>query len=93
MDVYSSEQELVTSGKVSSAIKKLQEDGLIYHGIPEQPKGHSDNDWEPREQLLFRSKDFGDDVDRPLQKSDNSWTYFASDVAYHYDKLQRTMGS
>ena len=92
MDVYSSEQELVTSGKVSSAIKKLQEDGLIYHGIPEQPKGHVDSDWEPREQLLFRSKDFGDDVDRPLQKSDNSWTYFASDVAYHYDKLQRTNG-
>ena len=92
MDVYSSENQLVTQGKVSSAITKLQNDGLIYLGKPEPPKGQVDDDWVPREQLLFRSKEFGDDVDRPLQKSDDSWTYFASDVAYHFDKLERTGG-
>ena len=92
MDIYSSENQLVKEGKVSSAIQKLQRDNLIYRGKPEPPKGKLDEDWEPREQLLFRSKDFGDDVDRPLQKSDGSWTYFASDVAYHYDKLERTNG-
>ena len=92
MDVYSSENQLVTQGKVSSAITKLQNDGLIYLGKPEPPKGQVDDDWVPREQLLFRSKEYGDDVDRPLQKSDDSWTYFASDVAYHFDKLERTGG-
>ncbi len=92
MDVYSSENDLVVQGKVSSAIEKLQEKGLIYLGEPEAPKGQLADDWEPREQLLFRSREFGDDVDRPLQKSDKSWTYFASDVAYHYDKLSRTNG-
>jgi arginyl-tRNA synthetase len=92
MDIYSSENQLVKEGKVASAIQKLQSDNLIYRGKPEPPKGKLDEDWEPREQLLFRSKDFGDDVDRPLQKSDDSWTYFASDVAYHYDKLERTDG-
>ena len=92
MDVYSSENQLVTEGKVSSAITKLQNDGLIYLGKPEPPKGQVDDDWVPREQLLFRSKEYGDDVDRPLQKSDDSWTYFASDVAYHFDKLERTGG-
>jgi len=86
MDIYSSENQLVKEGKVSSAIQKLQRDNLIYRGKPEPPKGKLDEDWEPREQLLFRSKDFGDDVDRPLQKSDDSWT------AYHYDKLERTDG-
>ncbi len=92
MDIYSSENQLVKEGKVSLAMENLQRDNLIYRGQPEPPKGKLDKDWEPREQLLFRSKEFGDDVDRPLQKSDNSWTYFASDVAYHYDKLERTKG-
>ena len=59
----------------------------------EPPKGQLPDDWEEREQLLFRATDFGDDIDRPLQKSDGSWTYFASDVAYHHDKLQRTGGA
>ncbi|MBT5574625.1 MAG: arginine--tRNA ligase [Alphaproteobacteria bacterium] len=92
MDVYSSENTLVKNGNVSSAIQKLQQDGLIYKGKPEAPKGQRDDQWAPREQLLFKSKEFGDDVDRPLQKSDDSWTYFASDVAYHFDKLERTNG-
>ena len=92
MDVYSSENQLVNEGKVSDAIKKLEEMGLIYQGKPEKPKGQLDSNWKPRKQLLFRSKEFGDDVDRPLQKSDKTWTYFASDVAYHFDKLTRTKG-
>ena len=93
MDVYSSERELVEAGKVASAIEKLQTDGLVYRGVLEPPKGQLPEDWEAREQLLFRATDFGDDIDRPLQKSDGSWTYFASDVAYHHDKLQRTDGA
>ena len=66
---------------------------LVYRGILEPPKGQLPEDWEPREQLLFKASEFGDDVDRPLQKSDGSWTYFASDVAYHMDKLSRTGGA
>ena len=56
------------------------------------PKGKEPEDWEPREQLLFKASNFGDDTDRPLQKSDGTWTYFATDVAYHLDKLKRTGG-
>ena len=63
--------------------------GLIYEGMLEPPKGKTPEDWEPREQTLFRSTAYGDDVDRPVQKSDGSWTYFAPDIAYHYDKVQR----
>ncbi len=63
--------------------------GLIYQGILEPPKGKTPDDWEPREQMLFRSTQFGDDVDRPLRKSDGSNTYFANDIAYHADKLAR----
>ena len=92
MDIYSSERAFVESGRVQSAMDRLASDGLVYTGIPEAPKGAKDNDWEPREQLLFKSSDYGDDVDRALQKSDGSWTYFASDVAYHMDKLDRTKG-
>jgi arginyl-tRNA synthetase len=62
---------------------------LIYRGILEPPKGKTPEDWEPREQELFRSTDFGDDVDRPVQKSDGSNTYFANDIAYHADKMAR----
>ncbi|MGC6473532.1 MAG: arginine--tRNA ligase [Candidatus Puniceispirillaceae bacterium] len=93
MDIYSSERALVEAGSVAKAIDKLQSDKLVYRGVLEPPKGQLPDDWEAREQLLFRATDFGDDIDRPLQKSDGSWTYFASDVAYHDDKLQRTGGA
>ena len=92
MDLFSSERALVDSGGVQSAIDRLQDAGHVYRGILEPPKGKEPEDWEPREQLLFRASAFGDDTDRPLQKSDGSWTYFASDVAYHMDKLDRTGG-
>ena len=92
MDLFSSERALVDSGAVQSAIDRLEESGHVYRGILEPPKGKEPEDWEPREQLLFRASAFGDDTDRPLQKSDGSWTYFASDVAYHMDKLDRTGG-
>jgi arginyl-tRNA synthetase len=62
---------------------------LIYTGTLEPPKGKLPEDWEPREQTLFKSTDYGDDVDRPVQKSDGAWTYFAPDIAYHYDKITR----
>jgi arginyl-tRNA synthetase len=90
-DVFFSEASL-TSGKkdqVKAAIEALRAKGLIYEGRLPRPKGHDDDEWEDRQQLLFRSTDFGDDVDRALTKSDASYTYFASDVAYHYDKLER----
>ena len=92
MDRFSSERALVDSGAVQAAINRLEADGHVYRGILEPPKGKEPEDWEPREQLLFRASAFGDDTDRPLQKSDGSWTYFASDVAYHMDKLDRTGG-
>lgn len=87
-DVYASEREVV--GKYQQvSYQALEQKGLIYQGVLEPPKGKTPEDWEPREQTLFRATEFGDDVDRPLKKSDGSWTYFAGDVAYHYDKLQR----
>lgn len=89
MDRFSSERDLVTSGAVDAALKSLEDDGLIYTGVLEPPKGKKPEDWEPRPQTLFRATDFGDDVDRPLKKSDGSWTYFANDIAYHYDKHKR----
>src|SRR5262245_42503356 len=88
-DVFSSERKVVESGAVDRALKKLEDDGLLYNGVLDPPKGKKPDDWEPRPQTLFRSTDFGDDVDRPLRKSDGSWTYFASDIAYHYDKFVR----
>jgi arginyl-tRNA synthetase len=92
MDRFSSERALVDSGAVKTAFDRLETAGHIYRGVLEPPKGKEPEDWEPREQLLFRASAFGDDTDRPLQKSDGSWTYFASDVAYHMDKLDRTGG-
>ena len=92
MDRFSSERALVDSGSVAAAIERLTNEGHVYRGILEPPKGKEPEDWEPREQMLFRASEFGDDTDRPLQKSDGSWTYFASDVAYHMDKLDRTGG-
>ena len=89
MDVFSSERALVDNGAVDHAMKTLDEKGLIYRGVLEPPKGKTPEDWEPREQTLFRASQFGDDTDRPIMKSDGSWTYFSTDVAYHLDKLSR----
>lgn len=88
-DVFSSERALVESGGVERAEKFLRDRGLVYEGVLEPPKGKTPDDWEPRPQTLFRSTEFGDDVDRPLKKSDGSWTYFATDIAYHLDKFRR----
>lgn len=89
MDIYSSEKALYGTGKIEAAINTLRDMDLIYEGVLEPPKGKEPEDWEPRVQTLFRSTAHGDDVDRPVQKSDGSWTYFAPDIAYHYDKVQR----
>jgi arginyl-tRNA synthetase len=88
-DVYSSERAMIDSGAVDAAIEWLQSQGLIYEGVLEPPKGKTPDDWEPRPQTLFRATRFGDDVDRPLRKSDGSNTYFANDIAYHADKVNR----
>ena len=88
-DVFTSERKLVEAGRVDEVLENLHVRGLIYTGVLEPPKGKKPDDWEPRPQTLFRSTDFKDDVDRPLKKSDGSWTYFASDIAYHRDKHQR----
>ncbi|MBS0272008.1 MAG: arginine--tRNA ligase [Proteobacteria bacterium] len=88
-EVFTSETELHRSGAIEEVISTLTDYGLIYEGILERPKGKVIEDWEPRVQLLFRSTLFGDDTDRALQKADGSWTYFAGDIAYHYDKFRR----
>ena len=88
-DVFTSERALLDSGAPDAAIARLDGAGLIYEGVLEPPKGKTIDDWEPRPQTLFRSTQFGDDVDRPLRKSDGSNTYFANDIAYHADKLAR----
>jgi len=88
-DVFTSERALVADNKVAEALDFLKDQGLIYQGVLEPPKGKLPDDWEEREQTLFRATQFGDDVDRPVQKSDGSWTYFATDMAYHLDKYRR----
>jgi arginyl-tRNA synthetase len=90
-DVFFSEASLQSGGAdlIKAAIEELRQKGLIYEGKLEKPKGHDDDEWEDRVQTLFKSTAFGDDEDRALQKSDGSYTYFAGDVAYHYDKLRR----
>lgn len=91
-DVFFSEKSLQTApegDRVRAAIEALRARGLIYEGRLAPPKGQLPDDWEDREQTLFRSTEFGDDVDRALIKSDGSYTYFASDIAYHYDKYRR----
>jgi arginyl-tRNA synthetase len=88
-DAFVSERKLVTSSAVDTALAALDARGLIYEGILEPPKGKLPDDWEPRPQTLFRATQFGDEVDRPLKKSDGSWTYFAADIAYHHDKFRR----
>jgi len=89
MDVFYSEKSLYGTGQIEAAIADLDSKGLIYRGTLEPPKGKMPEDWEPREQTLFKSTEHGDDVDRPIQKSDGGWTYFAPDIAYHYDKVSR----
>ena len=88
-DLFVSERALVEAGAVSDCLAELEQRGLIYTGVLEPPKGKLPEDWEPREQTLFRATRFGDDTDRPLRKSDGSWTYFAGDIAYHRDKFRR----
>ena len=89
MDVFYSEKSLYGTGRIEEALSALEEKGLIYEGILEPPKGKMPEDWEPREQTLFKATEHGDDVDRPVKKSDGNWTYFAPDIAYHYDKVSR----
>jgi arginyl-tRNA synthetase len=88
-DVFGSERSMIESGAVNAAIEWLQTKGLIYEGVLDPPKGKTPDDWEPRPQTLFRATQFGDDVDRPLRKSDGSNTYFSNDIAYHADKINR----
>jgi len=88
-DLFASERGLVEAGAIDECLTALDQRGLIYTGVLEPPKGKTPDDWEPRPQTLFRATQFGDDVDRPLKKSDGSWTYFAADIAYHRDKFRR----
>ncbi len=89
MDVFFSEKSLYGTGKIEACLQTLKDKGLIYEGTLEPPKGKKPDDWEPRVQTLFKSSEFGDDADRPVMKSDGSWTYFAPDIAYHHDKILR----
>ena len=88
-DSFFYESNLIKKKLVLKTVKKLQKDKYIYSGKLNPPKGELMNDWKPRTQLLFNSTKFGDDVDRPLQKEDKTWTYFASDIAYHANKINR----
>ena len=88
-DNFVSEKKIVTNREVENVIDYLQKTKFVYKGKIKAPVGENNDKWEEREQLLFRSTDFGDDKDRALQKTDGSWTYFASDVAYHKNKLDR----
>ncbi len=88
-DVFVSERELIAAGRIEEAIAFLEEQGLVYTGTLPPPKGKQIEDWEPTPQLLFKSTAFGDDVDRPLRRSNGAWTYFAADLAYHLDKIRR----
>lgn len=89
MDNFRSELAVIKAGTVDRALDLLEKKGDIYVGTLEKPKGHQVDDWEERPQTLFKATAYGDDVDRPLKKSDGSWTYFAGDMAYHLDKAER----
>lgn len=89
MDRFFSEKSLYKTGKIEACLKKLDDMGLIYRGTLEPPKGKLPDDYEAREQTLFKSTAFGDDQDRAIQKNDGAWTYFAPDIAYHNDKVER----
>ena len=93
MDVYTSEKEIISGSLLEKTLSILEDKDLIYKGILDPPKGTKPKNWEEREQLLFKSSNFGDDTDRALKKSDGSWTYFATDMAYHLDKINRTNGN
>ena len=88
-DNFVSEKKIVLDKEVENVVKFLEKNKFVYKGKIKAPEGEDNNTWVEREQLLFKSTDFGDDKDRALQKSDGSWTYFASDVAYHKNKLDR----
>jgi len=88
-DVFFSERELHASGRIDEVVDELRARGHIYEGVLEPPKGQQSDDWEPREQTLFRATAFGDDVDRALKKSNGDYTYFGADIAYHFDKYKR----
>lgn len=88
-EVFFSETSLHENGDIQAGLEALEEKGLIYTGVLEPPKGKLPDDWEERPQTLFKSTQFGDDVDRALKKSDGAWTYFAADVAYHKNKMDR----
>ncbi|MCK5658335.1 MAG: arginine--tRNA ligase, partial [Alphaproteobacteria bacterium] len=87
--VFTSEQAIIDADIVNKVFKELDDQGLIYTGVLEPPKGKKLDDWEERPQTLFRSTRFGDDTDRPLKKANGAWTYFSNDVAYHWDKFSR----
>ena len=89
-DVFSSEAALQAAGKPEAAEQWLRAHDLVYDGVLEAPKGKTPDDWEPVELPLFRSTRFGDDQDRPIRKSDGSWTYFGADLAYHFQKAETT---
>ena len=89
-DIFASEAELQKAGAVEKAMETMRSKGLVYEGVLERPKSLAEDDeWEPVELTLFRSTQFGDDQDRPLKKSDGSWTYFGSDAAYHLQKAEK----
>lgn len=88
-DVFTHETDIVNSDNIENSLQKLEKEGYLYYGILDKPKGQIDEDWEEKEQLLFRSTAFGDDIDRPLKKSDGTNTYFVNDIAYHYNKYSR----
>tara|TARA_A100001011_G_scaffold289570_1_gene300818 strand:+ start:79991 stop:81757 length:1767 start_codon:yes stop_codon:yes gene_type:complete len=88
-DCFVSERNIVNNNGVTGVLKTLRKKDLTYQGILEPPKGRKPDDWESRPQTLFKATQFGDDVDRPVKKSDGSWTYFATDMAYHQDKFNR----
>jgi arginyl-tRNA synthetase len=88
-DLFVSERSLTERGAIDDCVRVLADRGLVYTGVLEPPKGKLPDDWEPRPQTLFRATSFGDEVDRPLKKSDGLWTYFAADIAYHRDKVRR----
>ena len=92
-DIFTSEKSLHDAGMIRQVLGGLEQNGLIYKGVLEPPKGRLPDDWEEREQTLFRTTDYGDDSDRALVKSDGSWTYFAADVAYARHKLDRGFGT
>ena len=88
-DKFVNETDIVNNNEVEKTIKKLKKNNYVYDGKIKAPENEKSSQWVERDQLLFRSTDFGDDKDRPLQKADKTWTYFASDVAYHNNKLER----